>query len=178
MIDFLRLGFPVILPVMAILTVEVVFLRTLWKRDAEIQVFEIGIFFSSVVLLYTILPFLAFAANGWTFSPLGDARLFVAQPSPDEIAPIYWYHFLFLGSFVLVYAICRGHLRLGKFQVRGADRPTFWALVLCFLAIRFFFIFIKVYYKVEDAESYGESYLALKGLPLIVQQLANHLAGM
>jgi hypothetical protein len=153
-------------------------LRTLQKRDGEIHVFEIGIFFSSIVLLYAIFPFIAFISNGLTFSPLGDGRLFAGQPSPEEIAPIYWYYFLFLASFALAYSVWRGHHNLRRFQPPGADRRTFWIMVSCYLAIRLFFVFIRIHYNIEDAESYGESYLSLKGLPLLLQQLANHLGGM
>jgi oligosaccharide repeat unit polymerase len=178
MISLLITGFPVILPMLVILIVEVVFLRALQKRAGEIQVFEIGVIFSSVILLYTVLPFLTFLANGWTFSPLGDARLFAAQPSPREIAPIYWYYFLFFASFVLTYIILRGRNRHVIAKHQRPENHIFWTMLLCYVAIRIFFIFVRVQYKIDDAEDYGESYLLYQGLPLFLQQLANHLGGM
>ena len=37
---------------------------------------------------------------------------------------------------------------------------------------------MRVYYKIEEPETYSESYLQYKGLPLLVQQMVNHLRGI
>jgi len=72
MVVLLREGMPVILPVLLIIAVESGFLRKLKKRDGELQVLEIGVFYSAVVLAYAIFPCLTFMAGGLTYSPRSD----------------------------------------------------------------------------------------------------------
>lgn len=178
MIGFLKIGLPVILPVLAIIVTELLFLRAIRKRDGELQVFESGVFFSYIVLLYALFPATSMMANGFAYSPLGDGRLFEAQPTPSEVAPIYWLYLLFLAAFAFAYCIFREKRKSRDFLKPTTDKSVFWILLVLYVAIRLFFVFIRVHYNIQEPESYGEAYLSLKGLPLVVQQLANHLGGM
>ena len=174
----LRAALPIILPVIAVIVAEVIFLRTLRRRSGHIEVFEIGVFFSLIVLLYTVFPVISLFANRFDYSLLGDSRLFGAQPSPVEIAPVYWLYFLFLASFAVGYCVRRGGGRLRDLLRPTPGPRTFWILLGCYLMIRLYFVFLRIHYNLLEAESYGENYLLYKDLPLYFQQLANHLGGM
>ena len=137
----LKMGMPVILPGLAIIAAELVFLRTLRKRDGSVRPFEIGVFYSGLVVIYALYPLVNYAANGFTYSPLADSRLFRAQPSPSEAAPIYWYYFLFLASFALAYCILRGRHNLDTFTPANLGKRTFWILVTLYFGHWPFFHF-------------------------------------
>jgi len=178
MVDLLKEGMPVILPVLLIIAGEAGFLRTLKKMDGKLQVFEIGVLYSAIVLVYAIVPCFTFLAGGLTYSPLSDGRLFADQPSPRNEAPIYWYYLLFLACFALTYCASRGRPKRKSLKVSTPEGSTVWILLACYLAIRIFFVYTRFHYNIEDPESYGESYLLYKGLPLILQQMLNHLGGL
>jgi hypothetical protein len=178
MIHSLQTSYPILLPMLAIMGVEVVFVRILYKRDGEFEFFDIGVFFSGIVVLYAIFPAITAISNGFVYSALSDGRFFREQPSPGELAPIFWYYVLFLVCFTLAYSHKRGAYRLSDFRPSVPESSVFWILAVCYLFIRLFFVFLRIHYNIKDADSYGESYLIFSSLPLFFQQLANHLAGM
>jgi oligosaccharide repeat unit polymerase len=178
MISFLSSAVPVIVPVLATIAVELVFLKAVRRRAGRTEFFEIGVFFSLVVMVYSLLPSLSYVVNGLSYSPFGDGRLFAAQPTPNEVAPIYWLYFLFLAAFTATYWARRGHNRLAQYSPPTVDNRIFWILVIAYLTLRLFFVFVRVHYSIAEPETYGETYLLFKDLPLVVQQLANHLSGM
>jgi hypothetical protein len=178
MMDGLKMGLPILLPVLAILVVEFVFVRTLQKRDGQVEFFDIGIFFSAIVVLYSLFPCITSIANGFVYSALSDGRFFREQPTPTELASIFWYYFLFLTCFTVSYCWKRGGDKLSDFRPAIPETRVFWTLVGLYLCVRLFFVFLRIHYNIKDADSYGESYLIFSTLPLFFQQLANHLAGI
>jgi hypothetical protein len=178
MISWLIIGYPVLLPVLAAIGIEILFLHALRKRAGRLQIFETGVFFSLIVLLYAVFPALTLFANGFEYPAFGDGRLFTAQPSSRDVEPIYWLYVLFLAAFNVTYYRLRKPDRLPEHLAAEPDKGTFWVLAGLYAVIRGFFIFVTFHYKIAEPESYGDRYLALKGLPLIIQQLANHLGGI
>jgi hypothetical protein len=169
---------PIILPLLAALGVVGTATVALWdRRGGGLPVFEIGMVYVVVVSLYTVYPFLGFVVNGLRYSPMNDGRLYVAQPRPEELGLIAWYYVAYLACFVAAYVLVRGRASdLGVLSL-PVDRPTVFAVIFLYVAVAAFFFFLGLLYNLR-AESYAESYLVSRRLPLILAQLANHLAGI
>jgi len=178
MFEFLSAAMPVLKPVLSAIIVEIFFLWIIKRRDGKVEFCEIGVIFSSVILIYTILPALTFFASGLAYTPLSDTRLFKAQPSPAELAPIFWYYVLYLASFAWAYIHFRGSSPLKGLAITKPGPKLIWILVCGYLSIRLFFVLVRAIWNIQSAETYGEEYLVYRNLPLFLQQLANHLGWM
>jgi oligosaccharide repeat unit polymerase len=168
---------PVLWPVVAILAGTLLFFRSIRKRSRQLDVFELGVFYAVLVILYAVFPIISYLIGDLSFSPLSDIRLFQAQPSPKELAPICWYYFLYFGAFALCYAWFRDTRNRNELRVVMPPRYTLLALIVFLLMIKGFFLFIKFTYGLA-AESYEESYLMYRGLPRLLQQILNHFGGI
>jgi hypothetical protein len=169
---------PVLTPVLFAIIVELVFLRALKRRDGKIEFSELGVLFSGVILVYTLYPCLTFLASGLEFTAASDNRLYVANPSPAELAPIFWYYVLYLTSFAVAYVHFRGNTGLKRTVIIKPGPRLIWVLVAGYLFIRLFFFYLRVAWNIRSPESYGEEYLLFRNLPLFFQQLANHFGWM
>jgi hypothetical protein len=178
MVDYILQAGPILIPLITIVCTGVLFLRYLRTKDGKFQLFEIGVFYSGVLLVYSIYPSLDYLTNGLSYSILADNRLSASQPSPSDLAPIYWYYALYFVSFVLAYAVCRGTSPLaGHLTIR--IKPKFlWILICGYVIIWLFFACLRAFGRIQAATSYSETYLAFKTLPLVLQQVANHAQGM
>src|ERR1700683_1752877 len=178
MFRYLVAAQPILTPLLSILLAEVGFLRILKRRDGELQAFELGVFSSGLVIIYSIFPSIGYLANGLSVPFYGDPRLLVDQPSPSDLAPIYWYYALYFISFVTAYALYRGRYRIQKRVDLKTDPKILPILIVVYVLIWLFFVCLRTFWNVQAATSYAESYLIYRGLPLILQQFANHLTGI
>lgn len=169
---------PVLWPLAATTIAVLIFFYTVRRRSTEFDIFELGTFYAAIVALYAIFPALAYLANGMEFGPLSDLRLFRAQPLPRELAPVFWCYFAYFAAFGAAYLARRSDDRKTSITFRLPERRTFAALVITLVAIKVFFVAIRVVYGIQSAETYNETYLLYSNLPLILQQLLNHLNGM
>jgi oligosaccharide repeat unit polymerase len=169
---------PVIWPLVAILIAAFVYLRWMRKNSVAFDVLEVGVFYPLLVLLYAIFPILSFLIGDLSFSPLSDIRLFQAQPSPEEMAPICWYYALYFCAFAATYAWMRG--RSGRSELRLEPPPPYTvpALIISLLLIEAVFLIVRVVYGLRAAETYGDLYLMYRDLPRLLQQILNHFNGM
>lgn len=176
--SFLMDALPVVWPLIALLTGALLFLRSLRKRCGRLDVFEIGIFYALLVTLYAVFPFVSYLSGDLSFSPLSDVRLFQAEPSPKELAPIFWYYFLYLCAFAFCYSRFRSARNRSELKIWMLPRCTLLALILSLLLIKGFFLFVKSTYGLENPETYTETYLMYQGLPRLLQQILNHFNGI
>jgi hypothetical protein len=146
----------------------------LWRRSAS-PFFEVGGVYVGVVTLYTVYPLLNFLLIGLAYTRFSESRLSRAAPGPEEVGLIGWYHVLHLLVFGGAYLLARGggdH----RVRLRSVEAPTLIASVAAFAAITGYFGFLGLFYDLS-ASTYVESYLVMRRLPLLLAQLANHLAG-
>lgn len=168
----------VAVPMLALLGAAILFLLLLRKRDGELEVFELGVFYAGVVLIYSVYPLIVYLAGGLRFSRFSNFRLFMAQPSPAEMATVSWYFFCYFVFFLAAYLLVRGRCKLRQIAFTRPDGRILLVLVLLYAAVKVFFVFFRLYYEIREPETYISSYLIYVNLPLIVQQLANRLGGI
>jgi len=169
---------PVLWPVAATLAGALLFFRSLRKQSGQLDVFELGVFYAVLVILYSVFPLVGYLLGDLSFTPLSDNRLFRAQPSPKELAPIFWYYFLYFGVFAFCYAWLRGNRNRSAPRIMMPPRYTLAALIVSLLLIKAFFLCVGFIYGLQDPGSYEESYLMYRGLPLLIRQILGHFNGI
>ena len=166
----------VLLPAFAVVLLAALFYLSL-RGGASIAVIEIGTVYSAVVVLYAVVPLVAFVAIGMQYEITNDIRMYALQPTPDEIARIGWLYVLHLAGFVVAYRLVRGRARLRFEWFRAAGRVRIAALVALLLFLLIYFRLLALVFNLSAA-TYQETYLALARLPLFVAQVTNHFDGM
>jgi hypothetical protein len=178
MLSYLISGFPVLSALIFILAAEWIFIRSLMRRDGTIHIFELGVMYSIVVLTYCMFPGIEFLLGGLSFSVLGEFRLFQADPSPEQLAPIFWYYAVYLACFVLAYTRFRGTETSDQRPIFGLNRRWFWIFVVGYASTYLFFAVLSVFWNLKTPETYGETYLVYGSLPPVLQGIANHMIGV
>ena len=169
---------PVTMPLSIALVVSTLFYRVLWKRRRHVMPwFEIGAVYVTVVTLYTAYPLVGFLAIGGKYSVTNDNRLWQLQPSAQEVGQIAWLYVWHLGSFAAAYLIVRGRLPLVQRPLRSPTLAVFIAVGSLYVIIQGFTMFIGLFYNTA-ANSYLETYLVQRRLPLLLAQAFNHLNGL
>jgi hypothetical protein len=165
-------------PLSIALLVSTLFYRFLWKRRRQVMPwFEIGAVYVAVVTLYTAYPLVGFLAIGGHYTITNDNRLWVLQPSAQEVGGIAWLYVCHLGSFVAAYLVVRGRLPLTQRALRSPSLAVFVAVAALYLVIQAFTIFVGLFYN-TSASNYLETYLVQRRLPLLLAQGFSHLNGM
>ncbi len=178
MSNYLNSALPVLLPLLFILAIECAFLRLLRHRDQRINCFELGVFYSGIILTYGIFPGIEFLFGGLSFSVLSDYRLYRANPSPADAAPIFWYYAAYLACFAVAYYLFRSPEPSNPQPVSGLNRKLLWVLVVAYACSYVFFAVLKAILNLRTPETYSDTYLLYSNLPPVVQFLANHMIGV
>lgn len=154
------------------------FLLVLWRRrDGTIPWFEIGAVYLAVVALYLSYPLIGFLALNRTYTPLNDARLYMMQPEAADMGRIGWLYVCHMLAFACTYLLVRGRLPAERMHLNQPPLSIVAAIVAVYLSIEAFSMFVGLFYN-TSADTYLESYLVLRRLPILVAQLFNHLNGM
>ena len=178
MSHYLNSALPVLLPLACILGIEWIFLRLVRRREQSLNFFELGVFYSGVVLVYGIFPCLEFLFGGLSFSALSDYRLYRDNPSPAEMAPIVWYYAVYLACFVLAYQLFRSPEPAQPRPVTVVDRKLLWVLAAAYASTYLFFAALKAIWNLRTPDTYSDTYLLYSNLPPVVQFFANHMVGI
>ena len=147
------------------------------RRYPLVPWFEAGAIYLSVVTLYMAYPLAGYLALGQVYTPLNDARLTLLQPDAQEVGRIGWLYVWHLGAFAASYLLVRGRLPVPPATLNRPRLPVFVAIGALFLAIELYTIFLGLFYD-TTASTYAGSYIAARSLPLVFQQLLNHLGGI
>lgn len=153
------------------------FARSVWKLDRRAGApLEIGTLYAAIVALYVVIPLAAYLARGMTFTILNENRLFGADPIPEEIGLVGWWHVAHLCAFCLAYRALRGRDPSAAAgpppsRLRLLVALSLYALVTAYLVLigRLFDL---------SAADYEESYVVLRRLPLLLAQATVHLDGI
>ena len=169
---------PVLLPTAAILVVCAIFVAEMQRRTPdEAVILDLGVIFMAVVTVYAFYPLLTYLANGLAYTEYSN-RLYNAMPTPQEIGQIAWYYWAFLISFAVAYLATRGRTsRAAGWEPKNLDRRAIIAIVLLFVVGKVFLWGVGLFHDMSF-ESYSESYLTYRRLPLFVRQIAAHVSGI
>jgi oligosaccharide repeat unit polymerase len=169
---------PVTVPLAVGLLASTTFFWALWRRGhGGVPWFEIGSVYVTVVTLYMAFPLIGYVTLGGTYTPFNDDRLINLAPGPQEVGRVAWLYVCHLLGFVLAYLAVRGRLPKIRPRPRPPSVHTVVAIIVVYLLIEGFVIALGLSYNMA-ANSYLESYLVAKRLPLVLAQLLNHLEGM
>jgi hypothetical protein len=169
---------PVTTPLCVGLLVSTLFYWVLWRRRRHvIPWFEIGAVYVAAVTLYTAYPLVGFLAIGGNYTVTNDIRLWLLQPSAQQVGEIAWLYVCHLAAFSIAYLLVRGRLPLLRQPLRPPSRAVFLAVGALYVIIQGFTIFVGLFYD-TSANTYLETYLVYRRLPLLLAQAFNHLNGM
>lgn len=100
----------ILLPTITVLAVYGAFTIALWRRVQGGLFGEVGFFFVTVAVVYTVMPAATFLlvdvdfAKGWVWE-----KLSLLLPAMDELAAHLWRHVLFIACAAASYMAMRGH---------------------------------------------------------------------
>lgn len=168
----------IVVPLVFLLGIGVLLTASESAKVRWVAPVNLGVMFGVVVVLYGAYPLVIYLVLGGTYTPLNDSRLFQAQPAPEVVGRIAWYHVLYLTSFVVSYWVASAKSSSGRAMgPRGVDSPQIWALMLVFVVLRLTTLIADVALA-EPSIDYVDSYLRYRHLPLILQQVLGHANGI
>jgi oligosaccharide repeat unit polymerase len=163
---------PVTAPLIATLVSALAFLLVLAaRRRGEILWFEIGLVYAAIVTLYATYPLAGFLILRHTYTTGNDLRLQQMAPDAAAVGRIGWLYVAHLLAFMASYVVVRGRLPLRM------SRPQSPALSVGLAALAFYVAIQGFWFYDTTAESYIESYLVARRLPLFLAQVLGHLNG-
>jgi hypothetical protein len=171
----------VALPALAALIIGIVSLVILRNRDGVFPFFEIGTLTILAMMAYTLIPLLGYLAAGLTWNALSDPRLYTLDATPQEVGAIAWRYVVYLLSFTMVYVINRGDIAAPRSPLQVPDRQVVISMLKLLFILLIYFLMIQVVYGYSFWHSYEElerTEEALKGMPLLMQQISLHLFGV
>lgn len=164
-------------PLIVTLVCALLFVQLLTRRRrGDLLWFEIGLIYVGVVTIYTVYPLVGYLVLEQRYTPLNDLRLQFARPDAATVGRTGWLYVAHLAAFVVCYLGLRGRLPITVPRPSTPRISVGVAAVAFYLAIQAFTIVLGWFYD-TSADSYIESYLIARRLPLFVAQIAGHLQG-
>ena len=172
-----RRSAPVLAPLATILATTLTFVLILAKRrGGRITWCEIGLVYAAIVTLYAIYPLVGFLVLDQTYTVHNDLRLQQLSPDAAVVGRAGWLYTLHLLGFVTCYLAVRGRLPMQTPSPASPRISVGIAALIMFLAIQGFWLVLGWFYD-TSSETYVESYLVARRLPLILAQALGHLSG-
>lgn len=154
------------------------FFKTLWKRDSELPILDIGVFCVLFTALYTIIPLLNFYFGGLSFGILSDGRLQTHSPSAAELGLFYINHIVYLASLTSAYLVFRKpNGNLPKLRLILPSPSLVRILVSGYLIGSLYFLVLYFAFGIGFQSGYGDETHILAG-PLWLQQINGKLDGI
>lgn len=162
-------------PIVAIVAALLLYFAVQIRREGHLPIFEAATFFVLAVGAYSIVPLAQFIAGGMEVGPLGDNRIVVYAPTPQEYGGFAWRHVTLIWAFVLAYLPLRGR-RLFPLRRPVAPPPaTIGVILVMMLALAAWFLFLRLYSGPAVPVHEGGTGTVGVALPHIVLQLTNVL---
>ena len=167
----------VVIPAVVLLNCLGIFLIVLSLPGFRVPVFEIGSMFGVVVTMYGVIPLSQYQLRNGIYGISSDNRLWVSQPTAEEVGMIGWAHVVFFLAFAVAYLLVR---RGSEFEIRmvedvGNKQMMFAGI---FLAVAIVVqIGIEIVFDLSYT-TYVESYLVAAKLPQSLKQIYGHLPGV
>jgi hypothetical protein len=173
---------PVALPAIAIVNIAVWFLCTLWNRDRELPLFEVGTICVAFTALYSAYPLIAYLLSDGLWTPTSDRRLTVWAPGFQELGTYAWGWVAYIAGLAGVYLVVRGRATAAGIRPRALSGPASIAIVWLFLALVAYFAGLWVWFGVTYNPSYHAAQLGEVGLardlPYLLQQISHNAWGI
>ena len=168
---------PVVIPALVLLNCATLFLVLLSMPSFRMPVFEIGTMFAIVVAIYGFVPLVQYQLRGGVYGAASDNRLWISQPTAEEVGMVGWAHVLFLMSFGIAYLLMR---RGSEFEVHSSEDVSWKQLMFAGVLLAAAMV---VQFGIEMAfdlsySTYVESYLVVEKLPQSLRQVYGHLPGI
>ena len=173
----------VAIPGFACVIVVLWLLMKLWDRDRKFPFIDIGVFCAVGTLVYAVFPLINYWADGLQFGILADYRLQMYHITSEELGIFHLRHFLYLFSFVIVYALFRGKGSLKLGNVRAPSRSISWIIITVFCLLSGYFLILQLFSGVNfntsyEPEAYSKNLAAIASLPLLLVQISSKLGGL
>jgi hypothetical protein len=162
---------PVISAVIAILSTALLFLAVLRRREGATPVFQIGGLYGVMVTLYGAYPLVVYLANGGRYSVNQDLRLYLAQPTPVEMARLGWWYAIYLAVFAAMYLLMTsGVATRCRLSDKRPPRGLVAVVLLLFVVIHLVLLGFKLTFAMNPT-TYSEGYLVVQQLPRLARQM-------
>jgi hypothetical protein len=162
---------PLLLP-LAVLTVAVTFFfLVLIARQKGAPFFQIGGFFGMMTFLYAAYPAVVYLARGMRYGPRNDDRLLAAAPTASQLGSFEWWYVAFFVTFAAIYLLLTRGPATERFGIASPKRGIVIVTAAAYGFVSLALTVISIAYPYgSDGQTYGETYLVLQRLPMIVRQ--------
>lgn len=158
-------------------TIGLFFFYAVWRKGGTTTaLFELGPFYISIVLLYTVIPMALIILRNHYNLPLTNGRLDENSFGIEDVAVIGLYSMLYIGAFSGGYLIARGNCP-SRVAIKGDWRyAPIHAIVVCIVIVQLLIEIVNRSYKLTLG-SYWDMYIAIDRMPMILKQLYSHAQG-
>jgi hypothetical protein len=161
----------ILLPMVAAIWICSLCASTIWKRDGELPILDIGMFCVSFTTLYTVIPLMNFYFGGFQFGLLSDGRLQRHAPSAGELGLFFVNHIVYLTALASTYTLLRrNNRRLPRLGVEPPRPRTVRVIVIAFLALTAYFAAMMYVFGIGFRSAYIEEQQISEG-PLWLAQI-------
>lgn len=172
----------VLAPLLAIVSLGVVYLTVIYRRDRQVPVFEVASLWLAAASLYGAYPLLNFIAGGMSWHMYSDSRMLALDAGAKDIAPIGWRYVVWIGAFVVTYLIARGRAAVKTRALAHPGHARVAAVVITFLCVLLFLTGISLAFGVEYSPRYRDALTgdakSFVSLPLPLLRVVHNVVGM
>jgi hypothetical protein len=147
----------VLLPVLTAIAVTGLLIVRVWNRTRVAPLFDIGCVTAIATLCYTIIPPIQYLLSGMQHSVLSAYQLYMLAPTPEEMGAFTWRYTIYLVS------LAAGYVALADSPGIRTAHPVTDPITIVLYGVDRDLVY--------DPELLAQAYAALKGMPLIMQQI-------
>ena len=166
----------VVMPAWVLLNCAAVYFVYLSLPGFQFPVFEIGTLFGAAITLYGVAPLLQHQFKGGIYGTSADLRLWMSQPTAEEVGLAGWTHVVYFLAFAVAYLLVR---RNEQFEVLRPDPVGTRQLVFAgifFAGVIALKTGIEIVFNLSHS-TYLEVYTMADQLPPLLRQIYVHLSG-
>jgi hypothetical protein len=142
------------------------------NRDRRTPADDIGVLWLIVLAMYSTLPPLSWMLQGGSYSFLNLYRLYILQPTSEEITQLLSIALAYVLAFAFVYLLLSRHIPPGDAtRHRFIIKPYLTAAFGIVVAFQATMLLMRVGGFIRTPESYYDSYLVVQELPLAFRQI-------
>ncbi len=156
-----------LLPLTAIISIGLISLFVLIRREGRIEIFDSGLILIGITTLYSSFPLFSLAMNGFEITPLVDNRLKEHAVTASEMGAFAWNHVVYLLSLSFSYLYFRPRKKNIDFNNQNLN-----TISPAEILIGFIFMIILSLYQVLIPIIFGDSQ------PYFIKQLTNNFASL
>lgn len=168
----------VLLQIILLWSIVIITYKFALNRDKIAPVDDIGVFWLSVLILYTTLPPLFWLLQGGEYISVLSGRLLKLQPSVAEVMQLLNIALGYAIGFTIIYIpLCKKiHPRI---PTKGTyiNRSKLYAALLIIISTKLVIFFVGLFGGIASADSYIDQYRVLLEAPVGIRQVLKMLIG-